>query len=160
MKKTALFVTLMAMVVAMASTGFAATSVASLNGVYSFQFQGATNQYGYYSGSTWVNLNNLPCPKGMYCNTQAFNQITYGTLSFDGKGHATFLSIGHINEGTGGPVKGTIWNYSVSGSNGALGTATMGAYLTLGNFNSTGIAQTLLIRTADKNSETGTAIHQ
>src|SRR5690349_7675400 len=150
----------MAMVVTMASTGFAATSVASLNGVYSFQFQGVTNQYGYYSGSTWVNRNNLPCPAGVSCSTLAFNQITYGTFSFDGKGHLTFLSIGHLNEGSSGPVKGTVWTYSVSGNNGAIGSGSSGAYLTLGNFNAAGIAQTLQIRTADKNAETGIAIHQ
>ncbi|HXM22738.1 MAG TPA: hypothetical protein VN948_15885 [Terriglobales bacterium] len=160
MKKAALFVILMAMVLAIASTSFAATSVASLHGVYSFQLQGLTNQWGYYSGSTWVNLNNQPCPTGHSCFNQAFSKASYGTLSFDGKGHATFLSIANVNSGSGGPTKGTVWTYSVSGFNGAIGTSTNGAYLSLGNFNAAGIAQTVFIRTPDSSPELGVAILQ
>jgi hypothetical protein len=148
------------MVLAMASPSFAATSVASLHGVYSFQIEGLTNQYGYYSGSTWVNLNNGSCPAGHSCSNQAFSKITYGTLSFDGVGHATFVSITNINSGSGGPVKGTVWPYSVSGFNGAIGTTTNGAYLSLGNFNTSGIAQTVFIRTADTHPSLGVAILQ
>jgi hypothetical protein len=159
MKKAALFVILMAIVLAMASTSFAATSVASVHGVYSFQMQGLTNQTGYYSGS-WVNLNGKACPKGQFCFDQAFTKVTYGTLSFDGKGHVTFLSITNINQGTGGPVKGSIWTYSVSGFNGAIGTATNGAYLSLGNFSAAGIAQTVFIRTPDSSPMLGVAILQ
>jgi len=160
MKKTALSVTLVATVLAMASLSFAATSVASLNGVYSFQVQGLTNEYGYYSGSTWVNLNNGQCPAGKSCFVQAFSQLTYGTLSFDGKGHATFLSVTSVNSGSGGPTKGSVWTYTVSGFNGAIGSASNGAYLALGNFNSAGIAQTVLIRPAGNNPETGIAVLQ
>jgi hypothetical protein len=161
MKKAALFVILMAVVLAMASTSFAATSVASLKGVYSFQLQGVSNQYGYYNGSSWVNLNGKPCPKGLYCSNQAFGKATYGTLSFDGKGHATFVSITDVNSGGGGgPTKGSVWPYSVSGFNGAIGTATNGAYLSLGNFNAAGIATTVLIRTPDNSPELGVAILQ
>jgi hypothetical protein len=160
MKKAALLVILMVMVLAMASTSFAATSVASLHGVYSFQLQGVTNHFGYYSGSTWVNLTTQSCPTGHYCFMQAYSKITYGTLSFDGLGHATFLSVTNINSGSGGPVKGSIWSYSVSGFNGALGTATNGAYLSLGDFNAAGIAQTVFFRTADTMPSLGVAILQ
>jgi hypothetical protein len=161
MKKAAMFVILMAMVLAMASASFAATSVASLHGTYSFQVQGVTNQYGYNSGNTWVNLNGQPCPKGLYCYSQAFAKATYGTLFFDGKGHATFVSITEVNSGGGGgPVKGTVWGYSVSGFNGAIGTASNGAYLSLGHFSAAGIAQTVLIRTGDHSPEMGQAILQ
>jgi len=162
MKKAAWFVILAVIVLAVASTSFAGTSVASLKGVYSFQLQGVSNQYGYYSGNTWVNMNGKPCPKGLYCSNQAFGKATYGTLSFDGKGHATFLSITEVNNGGGGggPVKGSVWPYSVSGFNGAIGTATNGAYLTLGNFNAAGIATTVFIRTPDSSPELGTAILQ
>jgi hypothetical protein len=160
MKKAALLVIVMAIFLAIASPSFAATSVASLHGVYSFQIEGVTNQYGYYSGSTWVNLNNGSCTAGHSCFNQAFSKITYGTLSFDGVGHATFLSITNINSGSGGPVKGTIWPYSVSGFNGAIGTTTNGAYLSLGNFNASGIAQTVFIRTADTHPSLGVAILQ
>lgn len=160
MKKAALLVILMAMVLAIASPSFAATSVASLKGVYSFQIQGLTNQFGYYSGSTWVNLNTSPCPSTQHCFDQAFGKITYGTLSFDGAGHATFLSITSINGGSGGPVKGTVWAYSVSGFNGAIGTTSNGAYLSLGDFNAAGVAQTVLFRTADTHPSLGVAILQ
>jgi hypothetical protein len=160
MKKAALFVILMVLVLAMASTSFAATSVASLHGVYSFQMQGLTNQWGYYSGSNWVNLNGQPCPSTQHCSNQAFSKITYGTLSFDGKGHATFVSITNINGGSHGPTTGTVWTYSVSGFNGAIGTATNGAYLALGNFNAAGIAQTVFIRTPDSSPSLGVAILQ
>ena len=160
MKKAALIVILMAMVLVMASTSFAATSVASLHGVYFFQLQGLTNQYGYYSGSTWVNLNGKPCPAGHSCANQAISKVTYGTLSFDGKGHATFVSITNINGGGGGPTNGTVWPYSVSGFNGAIGTTSNGAYLSLGTFNTAGIAQTVFIRTADTNPMLGVATLQ
>jgi hypothetical protein len=161
MKKAVQFVMLMAVVLAMASTG-SATSVASIKGVYAFQMQGVSNQWGYYNGSTWVNLNNSPCPAGKQCFNQSFSKLTYGTISFDGLGHATFLSITNVNSGNGGggPVKGSIWAYTVSGFGGAIGTASNGAYLTLGDFNTAGVAQNVFIRTADSSPEVGVAILQ
>jgi hypothetical protein len=153
MKKASLWVILMATVLAMASTSFA-TSVASIKGVYNFQLAGFTNETGYYSGSTWIKITTT-CPTNQHCFTQAFPKLNYGTISFDGAGHATFLSITSVNNGSGGPVKGTVWAYSVSGFNGALGSATNGAYLTLGSFNSAGVATVVTIRTADSNPETG-----
>jgi len=159
MKKTALFGMIMAVVLGMASMS-SATSVASIKGVYAFQMHGITNEWGYYSGSTWVNLNGAQCPKNEQCMNQAFGKAVYGTISFDGLGHATFLSITSVNEGSGGPTKGTVWTYSVSGYSGAIGTASDGAYLTLGDFNSAGVAQTVFIRSADSNPEMGLAILQ
>jgi len=158
MKKTALLV-LMATVLAMASTSLAATSAASLKGVYNFQIAGVTNENGYYSGSTWIQVNGS-CPSNQHCFVQSFPKLTYGTLSFDGAGHATFLSIASVNGGSGGPTKGSVWAYSVSGFNGAIGTATNGAYLMLGSFNSAGVATVVMIRTADTHPETGVATLQ
>lgn len=155
MKKAALF---LALVLGMASTSFA-TSVASIKGVYNFQLAGFRNETGYYSGSTWVQVTST-CPTNEHCFTQAFPKLNYGTISFDGLGHATFLSITSVNSGSGGPVKGTVWAYSVSGFNGALGSATDGAYLTLGSFNSAGVATVVTIRTSDSNPETGVATLQ
>jgi hypothetical protein len=157
MKKTASFLIVMAMVLVTASS---ATSVASLKGVYAFQLQGLSNEFGYYSGSTWVNLNNSPCPSTQHCSSQAFSKISYGTVSFDGLGHVKFLTITNSNSGGGGPVVGTVWAYSVSGFNGAMGTSTNGAYLTLGDFSATGVAQTVLMRTEGNNPNTGTAVLQ
>jgi hypothetical protein len=159
MKKTTLVATLVAMMLAVVSTGLAATSVASLKGVYNFQVAGISNEYGYYSGSTWVQVSGA-CPKGDSCFVQAFPRLTYGTISFDGLGHATFLSVATVNSGSGGPTKGSVWAYSVSGFNGALGSATNGAYLTLGSFNAAGIATVVTIRTADSNPDTGVATLQ
>ncbi|MGA8150561.1 MAG: hypothetical protein WB952_06405 [Terriglobales bacterium] len=159
MKKAALFLMLMATVLVTAATSFAATSVASLKGVYNFQVAGFSNENGYYSGSTWVVVTGT-CPTNQHCFTQAFPRLTYGTLSFDGAGHATFTSVTGVNQGSGGPTKGAVWAYSVSGFNGALGTATNGAYLTLGSFNSAGVATVVTIRTAGGNPNTGVATLQ
>lgn len=160
MKRTALRLMWVVAVLAVSSSSFAATSVASLNGAYSFQIQGLANEYGYYSGSTWVNVSNGQCPKSEQCFMQAFSRIVYGTLVFDGKGHATFTAVTNINGGSGGPTKGTVWAYSVSGVNGAVGTSSNGAYLTLGDFNSAGVAQTVFIRTEGSNPELGVATLQ
>jgi hypothetical protein len=159
MKKTILFGMVMATILATTSTGFAATSVANLKGVYNFQIAGFSNQNGYYSGSTWVPVNGS-CPTNQHCFVQAVPKLAYGTISFDGLGHATFLSITGVNNGSGGPTKGTVWPYSVSGLNGALGSATQGAYLTLGSFNAGWIATVVTIRTADNNPMTGVATLQ
>lgn len=147
------------MVLILGSSMSFATSVSSLKGVYNFQISGFTNENGYYSGSTWVQVNGS-CPTNQHCFTQAFPKLTYGTLSFDGAGHATFTSITNINSGSGGPTKGSVWAYSVSGFNGAVGTATDGAYLTLGGFNSAGVATVVTIRTAGNNPNTGVAVLQ
>jgi len=156
MKKTALFLILMTMVLVTASS---ATSVASLKGTYAFQLQGTSNQYGYYSGSTWVPVST--CPSTQHCFDQAITKLSYGTFSFDGLGHVKFLTITNYNSGgSGGPVVGTVWDYSVSGFNGAMGTSTNGAYLTLGNFSAAGVAQTVLMRTEGNNPNTGTAVLQ
>jgi hypothetical protein len=91
MKKATLFVIVIAIVLAIPSSSFAATSVASLKGVYNFQISGITNQSGYYTGNTWHPVNGQ-CPQSESCFVQAFEQLAYGTISFDGKGHATFTS--------------------------------------------------------------------
>ena len=143
----------------MASISFAATSAASLKGVYNFQIAGFSNQNGYYSGSTWVQVNGS-CPTNQHCFVQAVPKLAYGTISFDGLGHAKFLSIARVNNGSGGPTNGTVWAYSVSGFNGVLGSATQGAYLTLGAFNASGIATVVTIRTADNNPMSGVATLQ
>ena len=155
MKKTALFVSLMAMVLVTASTSFA-TSVASVKGVYAFQIQGLNNEFGYYSGSTWVSVSS--CPTNQHCFDQAFSKVSYGTVSFDGLGHVKFLTVS--NGGSHGPTVGTVWSYSVSGLNGAMGTSADGAYLTLGDFNTAGVAQTVLMRTIDTNPSAGTLVLQ
>ncbi len=153
MKKTALFLILMTMVLVTASS---ATSVASLKGTYAFQLLDVNNEFGYYNGSTWVSV--TTCPTNQHCSNQAFSKVSYGTVSFDGLGHVKFLTIS--NGGSHGPTVGTVWGYSVSGFNGAMGTSANGAYLTLGNFNTAGVAQTVLMRTVDTNPSTGTLLLQ
>jgi len=157
--KKAIFLGIMVAFLTMASTSFAATSAASLKGVYNFQVAGINNEYGYYSGSTWVQVNGN-CPTNQHCSTQAFASVTYGTISFDGLGHATFLSVAGVNNGSGGPTKGSVWAYSVSGFNGAIGSASNGAYLTLGSFNAAGVATVVMIRTAGTYPDTGVATLQ
>jgi len=158
MKKAMMAGMVIAVVLTVASTSFA-TSAASIKGVYNFQVAGIDNQNGYYSGSTWVQVNGN-CPTNQHCFVQAFPTITYGTLSFDGLGHATFLSVAGVNSGSGGPTKGAVWAYSVSGYNGAIGSSTNGAYLTLGSFNAAGVATVVTIRTAGNYPSTGVATLQ
>ena len=158
MKKAMMAGMVIAAVLTVASTSFA-TSVASIKGVYNFQVSGINNQNGYYSGSTWIQVNGN-CPANQHCFVQAFPQLTYGTLSFDGLGHATFLTVGGVNNGSGGPKAGSVWPYSVSGFNGAIGTSSNGAYLTLGSFNSAGVATVVTIRTAGNYPSTGVATLQ
>ena len=155
MKKTAL-VALLASVLALAPASFA-TSLASVKGVYNFQLAGFSNENGYYSGSTWVQVNGS-CPTNQHCSVQAIPKLSYGTISFDGAGHVKFLSI--TGGGSGGPTTGSVWAYSVSGFNGAMGTATDGAYLMLGSFNSAGVATVVTMRTAGNNPSTGVATLQ
>jgi hypothetical protein len=155
MKKTTLLV--VAVVLTLASTSFA-TSVASLKGVYNFQVSGVYNTYGYFSGNTWVPVSGN-CPAGQKCFVAAFAKYTYGTISFDGAGHATFLSVAG-DTGSDGPTKGSVWAYSVSGFNGAIGGSANGAYLTLGSFNAADVATVVTIRTADANPSLGVATLQ
>jgi len=154
MKKVAL---LMAVVFAVCTASFA-TSVASIKGTYNFQISGVRNEYGYYSGSNFVQV--TTCPSNQHCSNQAFGSVSYGTLSFDGAGHVKFLSIAKVNNGSGGPTAGTVWSYSVSGYNGAMSGSSGSAYLTLGSFNSAGVAQVVTIRTGGNDANTGVATLQ
>ena len=83
----------MLMLFAVTAAFAAPVGVATMNSVYSFQVIGVSPQWGYYNGSTWVNVNgNCPNPqtKGG-CSNLSFAKITVGTLFFDRKGHAKFL---------------------------------------------------------------------
>jgi hypothetical protein len=156
------FATMILVVVAMAPA-FAATSVASLNGTYNFQVNGVTNQYGYNSCSgstcTW-HIVTGNCPTGQSCQNQAFPKASVGTMSFNGKGTATFISIAQYNNGTGGPVAGTTCTYTVSGFTGDMTKcATKGVSLnmgtvvfSLGGFNTANVATSVLIFSTETGS--------
>jgi hypothetical protein len=147
---------LMATVV-LAPTSFAGTSVGSLKGVYRFQIAGVRNENGYYSDGTWYQVAGT-CPGSQHCFVQAFLRFTYGTVSFDGAGHATFLSATSVNGGCGGAAESQVWSYSISDFDGAMSTANSGVYLTLGKFNPAGVATVVAIRTADNNPDTGVGV--
>jgi hypothetical protein len=154
-----------ATVFAMLASSFAAgpTGAAQLQGTYSFSITGVTTAGGYYTGNTWHYVNGQ-CPANENCTTQAFQKVIVGTLFFDGRGQATFMSITQYNASgepnSGGPVKGTVWPYNVSGVTGRLGTEANGASLTLGAYNSTGLASVLVLLTSDTNPSTGIATLQ
>ncbi len=144
----------------------APVGVATMSGVYSFQVIGVSPQYGYYSGSTWVNANgNCPNPtsKGG-CINLSFAKISVGTISFDGKGHAEFLTFANYGEGgsgSGGPKVGVLYPYAVSGQTGTLTvTGTNGGVvsMTLGSFNPAGIATVVQFLIPDTNPSIGTAV--
>jgi hypothetical protein len=154
MKKTAWLSLLIATVVAIATASLAETSTASVKGVYKFQIGQVATENGYYSGNTWYEVTGA-CPSGQVCSTQSILRYTSGTVSFDGTGHATFLSITSVNGGCGGFTEGSTWGYSIFGFNGAMGTATNDVHLTLGSFNSAGVATLLAIRKAGNSLNAG-----
>lgn len=124
---------------------FAATSVASLNGTYNFQLL----QYSQNSSSTCEPVTG-GTGGGNVCFVLSSVQITTGTISFNGKGAATFLSCSSCN-GKGGPTIGHAYTYTVSGfvanidgvPNGKGANAAIA--LSLGSFNSANVATTALI---------------
>ena len=154
MKKTTLLSLLMATILATAAMSFAQTSVASLKGVYKFQIGQVATENGYYSGNTWNQVTGV-CPSGQVCSTQSVLRYTSGTISFDGAGHATFLSLTPVNGGFGDFTEGSVWSYSVFGFNGAMGSATNYVHLTLGSFNSAGVATLLAFRKAGNSLNAG-----
>jgi hypothetical protein len=141
----------------------AATSVASLNGTYSFQVIGVSQQWGYYSGNNWININgNCPNPqKKGGCVNLSFAKITVGTINFNGKGTAKFLGFKQYGEnGGGGPVVGTSYPYKVSGFAGTLtipGPKGGTVSLSLGSFNSANVATVVQFLIPDNNPSIGTA---
>jgi len=153
-KKIALLPLLMATVLAIAATGVAQTSAASIKGVYKFQMGQVATETGYYSGNTWHQATGT-CPGSEHCSDQSILRYTSGTVAFDGAGHATFLSVTAVNGGCGGATEGSVWAYSVFGFNGAMGTGTNVAHLTLGSFNAAGVATVVAIRKAGNSSDAG-----
>jgi hypothetical protein len=162
MKKAFSVFTMLTLFFALAISANASTSLASLKGTYNFQVIGVQNEYGYYkpNSNTFVIISNGKCPAKTTCLWGAVEKLTVGTISFNGAGKATFLSVASYNEGTGGPVKGTVWPYSVSGFNGYLGPAGNGAALSLGSFNSGNVATVVLFLTTDTVPSTGIATLQ
>lgn len=147
------------------------TTLAQLNGTYAFQVFGVNNAYGYYSNNTFVPVSNN-CPTNEYCSNIAESTATYGTLSFDGAGHATFISVTSVNSGGGGPQSGDVFTYSVSSSSEHIlllsnpSSSGNGAYMVLGDYNCEGIAQNVLIQPLGGNNSSppspsmGTAVLQ
>ena len=151
-KKTVLL--LLATVLAFAATSLAETSVANLKGVYKFQMGQVITENGYYSGNVWNQVTDT-CPIAQHCSEQRILRYTSGTVSFDGAGHATFLSVTSVNGGCGGATEGSVWTYTVFGFNGAMGIGTIIDHLTIGSFNSAGIATVVAIRRAGNSSDAG-----
>ena len=153
-----------ALLLASVFPAMAATSVASIKGTYSFQVIGVSQQWGYYKGNNWVNINgNCPNPqKNGGCINLSFAKITVGTLSFDGKGAAKFLAFKSTNTG-GGPKVGVSYPYKVSGYTGTLtitGSNGGTVSLSLGSFNSGNVATVIQFFVPDNQPSIGTAILQ
>jgi hypothetical protein len=155
-----------AIVFTMLASSFAAqpTGVAQLKGTYSFSISGITTAGGYYTdNNTWHYVNGQ-CPAKENCTSQTFQKVTVGTIYFNGAGQATFMSITQYDPSGepngGGPVKGTVWPYSVTGVTGLIGTEGNGASLTLGAYNSAGLASVVMLLTGDTNPSTGIATLQ
>jgi hypothetical protein len=135
---------LMLLMLATILPAVAATSVASLNGTYNFQLL----QYSTNGSQTCEPVQGGS--GGSVCFDVPSVQIMAGTISFDGKGSATFESCSNCNS-KGGPAIGHPYTYTVSGfvaningiPNGKGANAAMA--LSLGSFNSAGVATTALI---------------
>ena len=143
----------------MTPLAYAATpvGVARLKGTYSFQVTGVNVQNGSISTNGGKSNNQTIV-------TSVTPKITVGTISFNGAGKATFLSITNYNQGSGGgPVKGTVATYKVSGVVGTLtipGTKGGTVSLSLGSYNAQGIATVVQFFIFDTQPMTGIAILQ
>jgi len=177
-----------ALLLVLAGNGFAATPTnASLNGPYVFHFsntkeaQWSKSKSCTYKGATstyWVN------------GQSAYTELTYGTATFDGKGHVTlvFTDAHQLNQAAttatatitcnsnGGastyngymvyeaPSTGTMSaTYSVNAS--GIGTLTLPdnqgtLELDLTLFTGTGLSTTALMRSMDNNIGTGIMVHK
>ena len=120
----------------------APVGAAQLKGTYSFQVAGIT-----------TTNKNVPVEK-----------ITVGTISFNGAGKATFLSVSQYNQQSGGgPVKGTVAIYKVAGNVGTLtiaGAKGGTVSLSLGSYNAAGIATVIQLFIPDTQPSLGTAVLQ
>jgi hypothetical protein len=147
---------------------FAATSLASLNGTYNFQVSDVKGVYGYYCGAgqngncPWHTLGNgAQCPAKVNCQTQYTQDVSVGTLNFNGKGTVKFLTFAD-SLGDGGPKVNVAYTYKVSGfaasfvltgitNGGKVCSGTTGSNpcpivtVSLGGFNSAGVAVTNLL---------------
>jgi hypothetical protein len=166
--KTLKLFSLLALMLALLSSAFAATSVASLNGTYNFQVPNVRGVYGYYCGAgqsgncPWHTLGNgAQCPANTNCQTQYVEDLAVGTLNFNGKGTVKFLTFTDYIGG-GGPKVNVAYTYTVSGftasfvltgitNGGKVCVGTTGSNpcpivtVSLGNFNSAGVAVTNLL---------------
>jgi hypothetical protein len=116
----------------------------ALKGTYAFQLAGVANIQKANGTVKYVDT-----------------RITVGTISFDGAGHAKFLTVANYNNGGGnGPKAGDVWPYTVSGNTGYLGTSGNGAALSLGAYNAHGVAMVVLFLTAGNSPNTGEAVLQ
>jgi len=120
-----------------------ATSVASLNGTYNFQLVQS-------STSSTQTCANVQSGTGKVCFNLPTVEITTGTISFNGKGSATFLTCSSC-DGKGGPVIGHAYAYTVSGYVANINGVPNGngsncaIAFSLGSFNTSGVATTALI---------------
>lgn len=166
MKAFFVFAGLMMLVAVTPAFAAAPVGVATMSGVYSFQVIGVSPQFGYYDGSTWVTVNgNCPNPQDKGgCINLSFAKISVGTISFNGKGQAEFLTFANYSEGnagSGGPKVGVLYPYAVSGQTGTLTvTGSNGGVvsMSLGNYNAAGIATVVQFLIPDTNPSIGTAV--
>ena len=143
------------------------TGNATLKGTYAFQMSGARIEWGYMGIAGWHNLcasngSCSPCPKNNFCQNLTFVKTTADIIQFNGDGTGLFKSVTSINNGSGGPVAGTKFTYKVSGFTANMYVSGQTVAVSLGDYNASGIAQTVLILlTGDPDgSQTGVAILQ
>ncbi|HXW93599.1 MAG TPA: hypothetical protein VEK33_23825 [Terriglobales bacterium] len=114
---------------------FAANN-ASLNGTYAFFIEG--------TGSARAEVTDIDT-----VNVPSEETLAVGTIKFNGAGTATFLSVMGYNLGTTGPKAGSTFTYQVSGNTATMNITGATVSMSLGSYNSSGVASVVIILVSD-----------
>jgi len=125
-----------------------AANVKALHGTYSVQLVGVKVDY------TGIPNPNCPqtCSQYNVANLVRLNGGV-GTITFDGNGHFKFLSF-ITADGSGGPPIGVSFKYSVSGNTANATVQGSPVAISLGAYNSAGVAQVFNILVTDTGQST------
>ncbi|HXW91136.1 MAG TPA: hypothetical protein VEK33_11365 [Terriglobales bacterium] len=138
MKKLAILLFPLLLLVAPA---FAAND-ASLNGTYAFFVQGTRSAIAEVTATDTVDV-------------PSEETLAVGTIEFNGAGTATFLSVMGYNLSASGPKAGSTFSYSVSGNTATMTVNGATVSMSLGSYNSSGVASVVIILVSDSDQPLG-----
>ena len=113
-----------------------AANDASLNGTYAFFVEGTSSARAEVTGTNTVNV-------------PSEETLAVGTIKFNGAGTATFLSVMGYNLGENGPKAGSTFSYQVSGNTATMNLNSATISMSLGSYNSSGVATVVIILVSD-----------